>query len=428
MKPAPALGAPSHTRYWVVVFAVALAILSYIDRVSVSQAAPVISRSLGLSKEQMGYVFGSFALAYALFEVPSGWLGDWIGPRRVLLRIVIWWSVFTAATGWMFSFWPMTIVRFLFGAGEAGCFPNLTKAFSTWLPQHERVRAQGIMWTFARWGGAFTPPLVVLVFSWMSWRWAFVLFGALGFIWAVFFYRWFRDSPAEHPSVNAAELALLGDLSRNVATHSNVPWRAIITSRSILLLWAQYFCLTYPWYFYITWLPTWLQERHHLSPATSAAYSVLPLLFGGIGSLAAGFTLAPLARRYGGVARSRRLVASTAFLGASALIVLCSQFHRPLWAILAMAMASFCNDLVMPTAWGACMDIGGAFAGTVSGSMNMIGNLAGFVAPVIGGYILHLTSGNWNIFLFSMAAFYLCGSLCWPFIDPVTPVVPVHSG
>ena len=131
----------SNARAWVIVFAVTLAILSYIDRVSISQAAPVISRDLNLNKEQMGYVFGAFALAYALFEIPGGWLGDRIGPRRVLLRIVLWWSAFTAATGWMFGFRPMVLARFLFGAGEAGCFPNLTKAFTTWLPGQERVRA-----------------------------------------------------------------------------------------------------------------------------------------------------------------------------------------------------------------------------------------------------------------------------------------------
>src|SRR5437870_9573838 len=171
---------PTRARYWVIVFAITLAVLSYVDRVSISQAAGPISRDLLLSKSQMGLVFSAFALAYALFEIPGGWLGDWMGPRKVLMRIVLWWSAFTAATGWTRSFWPLVIVRFLFGAGEAGCFPNLTKAFSTWLPLHERERAQGIMWTFARMGGAFTPPLVVLVLSYMSWRWAFVVFGALG--------------------------------------------------------------------------------------------------------------------------------------------------------------------------------------------------------------------------------------------------------
>src|SRR5262245_54983340 len=158
---------PTRARYWVVVFAVTLAILSYIDRVCISQAAPVMMHDLGLDKVQMGHVFSAFGIAYALFEIPGGWMGDWMGPRKVLMRIVLWWSFFTAVTGFVRNFISLYIVRFLFGAGEAGCFPNLTKAFTTWLPNRERVRAQGIMWTFARWGGAFTPPLVVATFNWV---------------------------------------------------------------------------------------------------------------------------------------------------------------------------------------------------------------------------------------------------------------------
>src|SRR5688500_7067762 len=161
---------PTKTRYWVVVFAVTLAVLSYIDRVCISQAAPVISRELGLTSTQMGSLFSAFAIAYAVFEIPGGWMGDWMGARKVLMRIVIWWSAFTALTGYMWNFASMYVCRFLFGAGEAGCFPNLTKAFSTWLPNEERVRAQGIMWMSARWGGAFTPLLVAWTFQFVTWR------------------------------------------------------------------------------------------------------------------------------------------------------------------------------------------------------------------------------------------------------------------
>src|SRR5262249_21116848 len=151
-------------------------------------AAPSIRQDLKLSYEQMGWAFTAFGWAYALFEIPGGFLGDWMGPRRVLMRIVMWWSVFTAATGWVFNFATLTVTRFLFGMGEAGCFPNLTKAFTTWLPRKERVRAQGIMWLSARWGGAFPPPLVVWVMTLVGWRHAFEIFGAVGLIWAVVFY------------------------------------------------------------------------------------------------------------------------------------------------------------------------------------------------------------------------------------------------
>lgn len=413
---------PTRTRYWVVVFAVTLAILSYIDRVCISQAAPIISRELGLSKVQMGAVFSAFALSYALFEIPGGWLGDRIGARKVLLRIVLWWSFFTAATGYAWNFVSLWIMRFLFGAGEAGCFPNLTKAFSTWLRREERTRAQGIMWMSARWGGAFTPPLVMATFNLMSWRMAFVTYGALGVIWAFFFYRWFRDNPRDHKGVNAAELELLKENEHYAEGHGDVPWGKLLTSRSVWLLWAQYFCLSFPWYFYITWLPTYLQEYRRLAPGSSANYAILPLFFGGLGSLAAGFLSARLVNMVGSVSTARRLLACTGFAGAALMLVISIHTHHPLAAMIFMGLASFCNDLVMPGAWATCMDIGGKYAGTVAGSMNMMGNLGGFAAPWIGGLILERTGNDWNAFLYTMAGVYLVGTLCWPFINPVKPL------
>lgn len=415
---------PTHARYWVVVFAVTLAVLSYIDRVAISQAAPVISRDLGLTKSQMGLIFSSFAVAYALFEIPGGWMGDWMGPRKVLMRIVIWWSSFTALTGFMWNFSSMWVARFLFGAGEAGCFPNLTRAFTTWLPGNERVRAQGIMWTFARWGGAFTPPLVVATFAFMSWRWAFVLFGAIGVIWAAFFYVWYRDNPRDHKSVNAAELALLSGSEELASGHGNVPWGKLLRSRSIWLLWAQYFSLTYPWYFYITWLPTFLKDRYpDLSDSYRASLSILPLFFGGIGALVSGFMATRITRVTGSTSRTRRLVACVGFFGAAILLLVTTTATEAVPLMIFMGLASFFNDLIMPGAWAACMDVGGKYSGTVSGSMNMMGNLAGFVAPAIGGMIRD-AGYDWNIFLYSMAAVYIVGGLCWPFIDPVTPIDP----
>ncbi len=419
---APAGQKPTRARHWVVVFAVTLAILAYIDRVCISQAAPIISRDLDLSKSQMGLVFSAFALAYALFEIPGGWMGDWMGPRRVLMRIVMWWSVFTAATGGVWGFTSLWVTRFLFGAGEAGCFPNLTKAFTTWLPQNERVKAQGIMWMFARWGGAFTPPLVILTFQYVSWRWAFVIFGGLGVIWATFFYSWFRDNPRDQPSVNAAELALMEGSENLASGHGDVPWSKMVRSRSVWLLWAQYFCISYPWYFYITWLPTYLQEYRHLTPLESSKYAILPLFFGGFGNLLCGFTSSHLAHWTGSVKISRRITGTLGFFGAAMCLLLSMHLSSPLWGMIAMGFASFFNDLVMPGAWGSCMDIGGKYAGTLSGSMNMMGNLAGFVAPAMGGYILQRTGGDWNLFLYTMVGMYLLGTLCWPFIDPVKPI------
>jgi sugar phosphate permease len=278
------------------------------------------------------------------------------------------------------------------------------------------------MWTFARWGGAFTPPLVILVFTYMNWRWAFVLFGALGVAWAVPFYRWFRDNPTQHPSVNAAEVALLKGAESMASGHGDVPWGKLVSSRTVWFLWIQYFLLAFPWYFYITWLPKYLQEFRHLSEGQSARMAIFPLLFGGFGSLFCGLISAWVARRMGSVKTSRRVLACLGFFGASLFLVLSINLENIWLAMIAMGMASFCNDLVMPGSWGACMDVGGKYAGTLSGSMNMMGNMAGFVAPWLGGHIVDSTGGNWNMFLYTMAAAYMLGVFCWPFIDPVTPL------
>ncbi len=411
---------PTRARHWVVVFAVTLSVVTYIDRVCISQAAPNMMRDLNLDKVHMGYAFAAFAWAYALFEIPGGWLGDWMGPRRVLMRIVLWWSFFTAATGWVWSQISLVVTRFLFGAGEAGCFPNLTKSFTTWLPQHERVRAQGIMWMSARWGGAFTPVLVVWVFQFMSWRRAFELFGGIGVVWAVFFFWWYRDNPRHHKSVNEAELALLEGADQMASGHGDVPWGKLVTSRTVWMLWAQYFCVSYPWYFYITWLPTYLQEYRGLNPSDAARLAIFPLFFGGLGCVFSGF-LNPWVARWTGVRTARRLMAYIGSLGACVMLFVHAGLRDPLPAMIAMGLASFGNDLLMPGSWGACMDVGGKYAGTLAGSMNMMGNFAGGIAPVVLGYVLR-TTGNWLLNFYIMGAIYLLAGLCWVFIDPVTPL------
>ena len=418
-----AVPAASRARYWVIVFAITLAVITYVDRVCISKAAPLIQSDLGLTKEQMGYAFAAFGWAYALFEIPGGWLGDVIGPRKVLMRVVVMWSAFTALTGWAWNLVSLVFCRFCFGAGEAGCFPNLTKAFTLWLPVGERVRAQGIMWLSARWGGAFTPLLVAWVLSFVSWRWAFGLFGLLGVVWAIFFYRWFKDNPRDHRSVNSGELALLADAEKNATAHGPIPWGKFVVSRTVWLLWAQYFCMSFSWYFYITWMPTYLNESFpHLSDMQRTLLSCIPLFFGGLGSIVCGLTANPLARWLGCVGRTRRWSGFIGLTGAAVMLVISIQFKHPLLAVLAVGMASFCNDLALPGGWGACMDVGGRFAGSLSGSMNMMGNAGGALAPMIVPWVLTATGGNWSANFWMFAAVYAVGGVCWLFIDPTTPL------
>ncbi len=413
---------PTRVRYWVIVFAVTLAVITYIDRVSLSFAKLDIARDLGLSSDQMGWAFGMFGLAYAIFEMPGGYLGDWLGPRKVLLRIVVWWSACTAATGSAFNLASISTTQFLFGAGEAGCFPNLTKAFTTWLPAREKTRAQGIMWLAARWGGAFTPPLIYFIMRHVGWRNAFRLFGLIGVVWAVIFYRWYRNDPMENPKLNQAERDLLQRSAKLAAGHGDVPWGRFLRSRQVWMLCWQYFALSYGWYFYITWLPTYLHEARHLELGTTAWFGILPLFCGGLGNPASVVAGGWLARRTGSLTLARRAMACLGFAGAAAFLVLSTYMHDPLAAILAIGMASFSNDLVMPGAWSAAMDIGGKYAGTLSGAMNMWGNLAGFAAPVVIGYLLKWTHSNWNLTFYVSAAVYATGIVFWLLLDPVTPL------
>ena len=418
--------APSGARHWVVFFAITLALICYTDRVVIAQAADHIQGDLGLSRIQMGWVFFIFSFAYTAFEIPGGWMGDRWGARVVLLRVVTLWSFFTAATGWAWSYASMLGCRFLFGVGEAGCFPNLAKAFTKWLPSGERVRAQGLMWFAARWGGAITPFLVAVLLKHVSWRRAFEIFGVLGLVWGAFFYFWYRDDPSDHPAVNPGELALIREGGAAAGPREPTPWGDIVGSRSVLLLWLQYFLLSYSWWFYIQWLPTYLKEARGFAlqkdALTGALLAGLPLFLGGIGCWVSGFAQPWLARRCGGAARVRRGLGFWSLGAAGVLLLLSIQLRNPYWAMLAMGLASFANDLTIPVAWASCMDLGGKHTGTVAGGMNMMGAGGGAVAGPMVAYLLKFSSDNWNVPLYVAAFAYFAAMLCWLAIDPVTPI------
>jgi MFS transporter, ACS family, glucarate transporter len=412
----------TRARRMVIWFAATLAVITYIDRVCISQAAPAMREDLGLTEVQMAWAFAVFTWAYALFEIPGGWLGDRFGARRILMRIVLWWSFFTAATGWVWNFAGLIVARTLFGAGEAGCFPNLTRAFTTWLPAIERERAQALLWLSARWGGAFTPILVAYILDYVSWRRAFEIFGLVGVVWAWLFFRWYRDDPRTHPAVNAAELAMLPRPETTAPAHGGIPWRSLLRSTSVWLLWVQYGCLSYGWWFYITWLPTYLREARGVSLKQGALLAGLPLFFGGFGCLASGYVCGRVAVITGSLGTARRLLALTGFVGAALCLLLFTRLQDPTLAMIVLGVSSFFNDFVMPPAWAACMDVGERYAGTLSGSMNMMGNIAGGFSPLIIGYILAATGQNWDLTFYISAAIYLLGAVCWVFLDPVTPI------
>lgn len=413
--------AASRARYVVVVFGVVIAAIQYLDRICISNAAPLIQKDLSLSKDQMGLIFSAFTFAYALFEIPTGWLGDRLGPRKTLSRVVLWWSFFTMATGWMWNRTSMFVCRFLFGIGEAGCFPNLTRAFTTWLRPEEKTRAQAILWMFARLGGAFTPLLLAALLRRVSWQAAFGLFGWLGVVWVLLFWVWFRDNPRDHAGVNPAERALLAS-NPPVARHDPAPWGRFLGSPTTWLIWGQYFFFSYCWYFYITWLSTFLNERYPgVGEFHRAMLAGVPLFCGAFGNLLAGMILPRLGRWSGSVRRARKMLGFAGMaLAALAFLAPARVIDRPVLVMGAMGLSSFFGDLTMPCSWGACMDVGGKFSGTFSGSMNMMGNLGGAVSPIVVTWL----SGHfgWPFTFDVSAGGYFLAALCWLLIDPVTPL------
>jgi MFS family permease len=431
---------PSRVRYTVVAFAITVAVMSYADRICLSNARPLLQKELRLTDDDMAWAYWAFFFAYALLEIPGGWLGDRIGPRKALTRVVLLWSVFTVLTGRVWGFASLMVVQILFGAGEAGCFPNVTRALSNWLPAKDRARAQGAVWLAARWGGAITPFVVFFLLERLGWRGTFTAFGCVSILWAGAFYFFFRDRPEEHPKVNAGELALLAGRARGHA-HEPVPWKLFRKSRSVKMLMLQYMAINFWWPFYLTYLPKYVQEARGLdlknSPVLGAVQSVfpdvtavtlgkmlnaaltgLPLFLGGIGCLVAGSLAAPLARRVGNLALVRKRLAMIGCLCAGAFLLISLPIQSPALAIFVMALASFSNDLLMPSAWATCMDIGGRYAGTVSGCMNMMGNLAAALYTLIAGFVLKHSGNDWKLLFFIGAAFYVVAALAWAFMDP----------
>jgi MFS transporter, ACS family, glucarate transporter len=409
---------PTRVRHGVLGFTLAVTAIAYLDRVCISTAAPAMKGDLGISDVEMGYVFSAFTLAYALLEVPSGWLADRFGARWMLTRIVIWWSAMTAATGAATGFVSLLSLRWLFGMGEAGVLPSIARAYGRWLPLAERGRAFGLTIMAAALGGAATQPLVVALLERLSWRHAFPIFGSVGLIWAAAWFAWFRDDPREHRGVNEAELALIANLPPT--PHPAVPWGALLRSRCMLALCAMYFAAIYGWYFYLTWLPTYLMRARGFELASAGWLAALPLLSIAAGSLLGGGLGDLLARRFGlrpGL-RAPGLVGLPLAALAIAGAVTTSDPRR---AAYCLAAAAGLAALGTAPAWAVCLAVGGRHAGVVGGAMNTFGNLGGATSPVVVGWCLQAWS-SWETPLWTVAAFYLVAAASWLGIDPDTPI------
>jgi MFS transporter, ACS family, glucarate transporter len=400
----PVLATPTRVRYGVLGFACALSMVTYLDRVCIGMASEPLRIELGLgSVADMKWAFTAFSLAYAIFEVPTGWLGDVFGPRSTLIRIVLWWSIFTALTGltgWrvggvtLIGFATLVGIRFLFGIGEAGAYPNITRALHNWFPLYERARTQGAVWMSGRLMGGLTPLiwlLLVEVLS-LSWRAPFFIFGGLGVCWCLAFSFWFRNRPEQHPATNEAERDLIAEGSGHATAnaHANVPWAKLLLSRNLWVLCLMYFCSSYSWYFNVNYLPEFLKEQHGIQKedVLGALFKGGPLIFGAVGCILGGFLSDWFIRRTGNHKWGRRLLGIGGQSACVGCYLVCLIAPSAWMFALAIALSGFFNDLAMGSSWATCQDIGKRYAAIVAGCMNTIGNLGGAASAFLIGTIL----------------------------------------
>ncbi|MDO8545461.1 MAG: MFS transporter [Opitutaceae bacterium] len=416
---------PTRARFAVLGFALAVTAIAYIDRVRIAIAAPMIKADLGLSDAQMGYVFSAFTLAYALFEIPSGWMADRFGPRLTLARIVIWWSLMSAATGAAAGFWSLVLIRLFFGMGEAGTFPSLSRVYSRWLPAKEHGRAFGLTLMVGALGGALSLPLMGILLNHVSWRVLFPGFSLIGVGWVLLWIRWFRDEPSRHGSVNASELALIGTSAPK--PHPPVPWRRLFRNRSLIAVCLVCGSWLYGWYFWLTWLPTYLLTERGFDLNATGWMSALPLVCTAFGMVAGGWLSDAFSLRWG-LHKGRRAPAVVALPLAVVAIVAGVLVDSAVSSVLLLSFAAGAAGCGITPVFAVCVEIGGEHAGVATGTMNMVGNLFGALCPIVVGQSLALFQ-SWTVPIATVGGFYLLAAGAWFLIDPKnvlgTPPVPV---
>jgi MFS transporter, ACS family, glucarate transporter len=418
----------TRVRHKVLAMTVALAAITYLDRVCIAHAGVTasIKRELGLSDRQMGLVFSAFTLAYALFEIPTGAWGDRVGTRRVLTRIVAWWSCFTIATAAATGFRSLLAIRFLFGAGEAGAFPNVARTFSRWFPVAERGTAQGIFFAGAHLGGGLTPMLVTALLGVLPWRGLFVLFGSVGFLWAWAWYSWYRDDPASHPSVGEEERRAIESGRSAIPDHrlDAATLRAVLADRNLLALCLMYFTQAYGFYFNITWLPTYLARDRGLTAERlglmAGVLAGLPLILSSVADVVGGLTTDRLTRARG-LRAGRCRVGGASLVVAGLTLIAGATARDAITSALLIALSGASASFLLGSCWGVCQDIAGPHAGLVAGCMNTAGQVGAVLSPVILPYF-----ANPAVPLCIAGGLYLVGAACWLLVDPRRPIVVGH--
>jgi sugar phosphate permease len=424
MSDKPAATSQSKGRWYILILISVMYLITYLDRVNISTAAPEIIKEFGFNKITMGYIFSAFVWAYALFQVPGGWLSDRFGPRTVLGGVVAYWSLMTAATGAAFSATSLIVVRFLFGVGEAGAFPGATRAMQLWYPRSERGFVQGITHSASRLGAAMAPPIVLAIMLNFGWRTAFFVCGAIGFLWAIWWTLSYRNLPEEHGMVNRDELAHIRGVDASGAINPpqlhkqmQVPWGTLLRSGNMWAVMCAYFTYVYCLWIFLSWLTTYLIDVRHFTLLKGGLLASLPLWAGVIGDTAGGLATDWLLRRTGSAKIARRSVAIVGLLGCAVFITPAALTGDAMTAVICLTISMFFLECTIGPSWAVPMDTGGKYSGTVSGMMNMAGNFGGALSPIVFGYLAQ--GGNWEAPFIVAAGLLVAGSAVWAFwIDP----------
>ena len=386
--------------------------ITYIDRVCISVAGPRMQEDLGIDPVGWGWVTAMFTLSYCLFEIPTGALGDRIGPRRVLTRVVLWWSAFTSLTGAVSNYYLLLITRFCFGAGEAGAFPNASIVVSRWFPPSQRASMAGVLLMASQIGGAIAPLLVVPIQMRYGWRASFYVFGALGVLWAAVWYSWFRDTPAEKPGVSQAELE---SITAVAPSHGHAfPWRIALRSETVLAMAATAFCYVYVYTFFQTWFHTFLIKGRGFTEG-SLLLSALPYAVAACANLGGGAASDALVRRLG-VKWGRRSL-GVAGLGSACLFTIAAMLTtQQLLTVILLSLVYGAITFQQAGVFGVCLDIGGRHAGSMVGLMNTSAQVGGLLSSVAYGYIVERFH-SYDAPFVPMAAVLCLGALFWLKID-----------
>lgn len=406
-------------RHRVLGFLCMLAAITYLDRVAISVAGPRIQDSLNISPEGWGWVVGVFTLSYAIFEIPTGRMGDRIGARRVLTRVVLWWSAFTVFTGMTSNYYVLLFTRFCFGAGEAGALPNIGVSLSRWFPAIERARALGFVMMFMQAGGALAPVLIVPIQVRYGWRASFYVLGALGVVWCIAWHRWYRDTPAENANVTRAEIEEIG--VRSFANNHNLPWGVALRSANLWAILLVAFSYVFGLYFFISWLHTFLVKGRGFSEG-DLLLSTAPPILGACGNVFGGFMSDALVRRLG-LKWGRRGVGlcglSCAAFFTVATILTTNKFATLLFLGLVYAGITMQQTVVVTVA----IDIGKKYVGGILGTLNTVASVGGFLFSVSFGYFVKWF-GSYDLALIPVALLLTIAALTWLRIDATEELIP----